>query len=276
MGALAVAPLFEGTEETTGPGSSSWTAPRTGPPTRWNPCDPIHYVVNATLAPPGRSRTCTRRSAGSRRPRGSRSSTKGPPTRRRRSTDAYQPRPIRGSVGAGPHRLGGSGRLGHPVRARGPRGGRRRGAGHPAHTPRGPLRERMGRHQRGRPEPTRFQLPGEQGPVILHELGHLMGLGHVRTRGELMHPSGGGVVDFGPGDLEGLRQLGAEGGCIQVMEPIGAVTRTDARQGLCGSAGDAPCRDGMGRLGCCNCKWCCTREAGTVGAMIPDRICCPA
>ena len=58
--------------------------------------------------------------------------------------------------------------------------------------------------------------------MILHELGHLMGLGHVRTRGELMHPAGGGVVDFGPGDLEGLRQLGADGGCFQVMEPIGA------------------------------------------------------
>jgi hypothetical protein len=66
-----------------------------------------------------------------------------------------------------------------------------------------------------------FSFPGQQGPVILHELGHLMGLGHVRTVGELMHPEGGGVVDFGPGDLDGLRQLGAEGGCLEVMDPIG-------------------------------------------------------
>jgi hypothetical protein len=71
------------------------------------------------------------------------------------------------------------------------------------------------------PNPPGFSFPGQQGPVILHELGHLMGLGHVRTRGELMHPAGGGVVDFGPGDLEGLRQVGAEGGCLQVMDPIG-------------------------------------------------------
>ena len=49
-----------------------------------------------------------------------------------------------------------------------------------------------------------------------------MGLGHVRTVGELMDPSGGGVTDFGPGDREGLRELGAAGGCLRVMEPIDA------------------------------------------------------
>jgi hypothetical protein len=71
------------------------------------------------------------------------------------------------------------------------------------------------------PNPPGFSAPGQQGPVILHELGHLMGLGHVRAAGELMHPSGGGVVDFGPGDREGLRQLGVDGGCVKVMKPIG-------------------------------------------------------
>ena len=55
--------------------------------------------------------------------------------------------------------------------------------------------------------------------MVLHELGHLMGLGHVRSLGEIMHPSGGGVVDLGPGDLEGLHQLGASGGCVSVPEP---------------------------------------------------------
>ncbi len=30
------------------------------------------------------------------------------------------------------------------------------------------------------PNPPGFSFPGEQGPVILHELGHLMGLGHVQ------------------------------------------------------------------------------------------------
>jgi hypothetical protein len=72
------------------------------------------------------------------------------------------------------------------------------------------------------PNPPGFDLPGEQGPVILHELGHLMGLGHVKTVGELMNPSGGGVTDLGAGDREGLRELGASGGCIRVMQPIDA------------------------------------------------------
>src|ERR687898_904007 len=33
------------------------------------------------------------------------------------------------------------------------------------------------------PNPPGFSFPGQQGPVILHELGHLMGLGHVRAVG---------------------------------------------------------------------------------------------
>jgi hypothetical protein len=33
-----------------------------------------------------------------------------------------------------------------------------------------------------------------------------------------MEPSGGGVVDFGPGDLEGLRQLGRAAGCQTTPE----------------------------------------------------------
>jgi hypothetical protein len=45
--------------------------------------------------------------------------------------------------------------------------------------------------------------------VIMHELGHLVGLGHVHDAHELMdpvdHPS---TTDFGPGDRHGLAQLG--------------------------------------------------------------------
>ena len=52
-----------------------------------------------------------------------------------------------------------------------------------------------------------FGWIGAQGPVVLHELGHVMGLDHVKVEGELMEGAGGGVTDFGPGDLEGLRIL---------------------------------------------------------------------
>jgi hypothetical protein len=63
-----------------------------------------------------------------------------------------------------------------------------------------------------------FRYRYSHGVVLLHELGHVMGLGHVRKDDEqLMHT--GGTTDwdlttFGSGDLEGLRLLGAEQGCF--------------------------------------------------------------
>jgi hypothetical protein len=55
------------------------------------------------------------------------------------------------------------------------------------------------------------------GSVLLHELGHIMGLDHVRDPDQLMY-SGRfptfGLHDFGPGDLEGLRRLGIDAGCL--------------------------------------------------------------
>ena len=62
-------------------------------------------------------------------------------------------------------------------------------------------------------------LPGfgssdAQGPIVLHEWGHVMGLDHVEETGQLMHPSGGGVADLGPGDVEGLHRVGRSEGCL--------------------------------------------------------------
>jgi hypothetical protein len=48
--------------------------------------------------------------------------------------------------------------------------------------------------------------------VVMHELGHLVGLDHVDNEAEVMHPSGGAVTEFGQGDLAGLARLGS-GGC---------------------------------------------------------------
>ena len=44
--------------------------------------------------------------------------------------------------------------------------------------------------------------------IVLHELGHVVGLDHVRDRGELMNAENLGLHDFGPGDLAGLAALG--------------------------------------------------------------------
>lgn len=44
--------------------------------------------------------------------------------------------------------------------------------------------------------------------VLRHEVGHLVGLGHVRDPSQAMHPSTSGVTAFQPGDLTGLAILG--------------------------------------------------------------------
>jgi hypothetical protein len=49
--------------------------------------------------------------------------------------------------------------------------------------------------------------------VIMHELAHVVGLGHVDDADELMNPDNHGLIDFGPGDREGLANLG-RGPCL--------------------------------------------------------------
>jgi len=45
--------------------------------------------------------------------------------------------------------------------------------------------------------------------VIMHELGHVVGLGHVADPRELMFPAASYVIDWGPGDMQGLAAAGA-------------------------------------------------------------------
>jgi len=50
--------------------------------------------------------------------------------------------------------------------------------------------------------------------IVLHELGHLVGLDHVTAANQLMYPqTRPGVTDFGAGDLTGLAALG-RGTCL--------------------------------------------------------------
>lgn len=61
-----------------------------------------------------------------------------------------------------------------------------------------------------------YARTGRQGEVlatILHELGHLVGLGHVDDQSDIMYPQVSLTLRrYGPGDLAGLRSLG-EGPC---------------------------------------------------------------
>lgn len=64
--------------------------------------------------------------------------------------------------------------------------------------------------------PPMFSQGENEGAVLLHELGHVVGLDHVADEREIMH---GGVTPFsgdgyGPGDLNGLWLLGASRGCL--------------------------------------------------------------
>lgn len=51
--------------------------------------------------------------------------------------------------------------------------------------------------------------------VIMHELGHVVGLDHVEDTGELMNPTNSSLDHWGPGDLEGLAIAG-KGPCQTV------------------------------------------------------------
>ena len=51
--------------------------------------------------------------------------------------------------------------------------------------------------------------PAQVRAIVLHELGHLVGLDHVDDPGELMYAKNVGRLDLGPGDREGLAALGS-------------------------------------------------------------------
>lgn len=53
------------------------------------------------------------------------------------------------------------------------------------------------------------QQPRVMEAIVLHELAHVVGLGHVSEPMELMSSENAGTVTFGPGDLEGLARLGS-------------------------------------------------------------------
>jgi hypothetical protein len=54
----------------------------------------------------------------------------------------------------------------------------------------------------------RFRGMERRRATVLHELGHVLGLGHVQDRGEVMNKKSIGVTELGPGDRRGLARLG--------------------------------------------------------------------
>jgi hypothetical protein len=62
-----------------------------------------------------------------------------------------------------------------------------------------------------------FAAGGSVGTLLLHELGHAVGLNHVSTRSQIMYPTLGSWTPSGynSGDLAGLRLLGRAAGCFR-------------------------------------------------------------
>jgi Matrixin len=56
---------------------------------------------------------------------------------------------------------------------------------------------------------------GAVSQLVLHELGHAVGLAHSADRTQVMYPRvGGDRLDYQAGDLSGLARVGAGGGCL--------------------------------------------------------------
>jgi hypothetical protein len=55
-----------------------------------------------------------------------------------------------------------------------------------------------------------------RGKLLLHEIGHALGLDHIGDRAQLMYPSLlAGPSRFSAGDLAGLHQIGTAAGCVR-------------------------------------------------------------
>ena len=194
--------------------------PQTGLPIRFNPCRPIHYVMNPTSAPPGAVQVVREVIPQVAAATGIEFVDDGTTDEvldvqvradgiEVRNRAAYQPdrygadrwapliitwQPFGRNSGGRAHVAGGGG----AVRARTPQGGWVAVSGTVV----------MDAAQTRKIFRT----------ATMHELGHVMGLDHVDDRSQVMSPSSKRTT-WGAGDLEGLRQLGRASGCLPEVAP---------------------------------------------------------
>jgi hypothetical protein len=193
-----------------------------GSPYRWNPCQPIHYTENLTFAPEGAMDDVLEAVRRVSEATGITFIDDGPTVRTvdQQIGRAFQngipgePRYLPLLIEWVPHRhfdyivdTPRAAAFGMPYR----------GDGNLAHTyVSGVVAMDAGERVQGG-----FDVRYSRGVILVHELGHVLGLAHVASPHELMFsPEVSDETpdlwqsDWGPGDLEGLRALGREAGCL--------------------------------------------------------------
>jgi hypothetical protein len=191
-------------------------------PVRFNPCEPIHYVVNAALAPPGAvddlQEAIRRLEAAS-----GLTFVNDGPTNERAETSRPRIQPERYGPRWAPVLIAWDHGERFRMDATNPAGGQ------PAPvntvTVTGVLIVNVDALADGRPLANGFGPGTTWGRVFMHELGHLVGLGHVARSDQIMFAElavQSGASEYHAGDLAGLRLIGREAGCLPTPAPPAA------------------------------------------------------
>lgn len=188
-------------------------------PVRFNPCEPIHYVVNSSLAPPGAVddlRAAIRlleQATGL-------SFVDDGPTDERYEISRPRSQPERYGPRWAPLLVVWDNGQRHRMDASNPAGGVSSPVNGVSVT--GALIVNVDTLIDGKFPPTGFGEGGTWGRVFLHELGHIVGLGHVGRSDQIMFSELGvqkGRAEYHAGDLAGLRLIGREAGCLPTPAP---------------------------------------------------------
>jgi hypothetical protein len=196
-----------------------------GSPVRWNPCAPVHWVVNPTGAPTGAIEDLTAAmgqvsaASGIAFVRDGDVTEEPSPSRPavipRRYGDGWAPvliswGELQGSaLGAGLSVTGDTVGVATPVAISRPRGG-------------GVLVTGQIVFERELVVSPGFATTRSQGAVMLHELSHILGLGHTNDNAQLLYEGGepiAGIGELGPGDRAGLASVGRAAGCLDTPSP---------------------------------------------------------